>query len=331
MKNLITLLAIVVVSINANAQTLLESYKPVLKSTLSRSVNIDQKKGYTIEQVKPTIYVITDGIWQSVAIVTDEGVVLIDAPESFGMNIQKAVQEVTSKPIVTLIYSHGHSDHIGGSQYLKNIKDLQIIALESQANFLREQNDPRRLVPNFTFTGSYVLNKGGKRIYLSNALNYHSPEGDLFISIPADKFLMVVDVLAPGYVPFKNFDLSNNMHNYLKAFDQILAYDFDVFVGGHLTAIGNRADVIISKEYAYDVYTTVKRVHSNTNMMEVMAGAAQKIGWDNKFLLFDVFLNKIIDESTIELEKRWIDRLSGVDVFTKSNVSTMLNYVRWDD
>ncbi len=39
---------------------------------------------------------------------------------------------------------------------------------------------------------------------------------------------MAVDTFPPGYVPFMNFDLTMNMHAYLKMFDQLLAYDFDV-------------------------------------------------------------------------------------------------------
>ena len=331
MKNLITLLGIVALSINVHAQKSLESYQPVLQSTLDRSIKVSYEKGYAIEEVKPNIYVLTDGIWQSAAIVTLEGVVLIDVPESFGNNIQKAVAEVTNKPITTLVYTHGHSDHIGGSQYLKNINNLEIIALNDVTDFIREQKDARRLVPTLSFNGAYVLKKGDKEIFLSNHMNYHSNEGDLFVSVPQDKFLLVIDVLAPGYVPFKNLDLSNNVHQYLKVFDQILAYDFDVFVGGHLTSIGNKDDVLQTKAYVKDLYETVKRVHSNTNMMQVMASAAEKIGWNNKYLLFDVFLNKVIDDSYTEIESRWSNKLAGVDVFSKSHVSTMLNYVRWDD
>tara|TARA_R110002096_G_scaffold90936_2_gene205932 strand:+ start:1675 stop:2670 length:996 start_codon:yes stop_codon:yes gene_type:complete len=331
MKNLITLLGIVAVSINVLAQKSLESYQPVLQSTLDRSIKVSYEKGYAIEEVKPNIYVLTDGIWQSAAIVTSEGVVLIDAPESFGNNIQKAVAEVTNKPITTLVYTHGHSDHIGGSQHLKNINNLEIIALNDVTDFIREQKDARRLVPTLSFNGAYVLKKGDKEIFLSNHMNYHSNEGDLFVSVPQDKFLLVIDVLAPGYVPFKNLDLSNNVHQYLKVFDQILAYDFDVFVGGHLTSIGTKDDVLQTKAYVKDLYETVKRVHSNTNMMQVMASAAEKIGWNNKYLLFDVFLNKVIDDSYTEIESRWSNKLAGVDVFSKSHVSTMLNYVRWDD
>jgi len=331
MKNIFTILVLIVTSINLYGQKSLESYQPVLQSTLDRSIKVSYEKGYTIEEVKPNIYVLTDGIWQSVAIVTSEGVVLIDAPESFGVNIQKAVAEVTDKPITTLVYTHGHSDHIGGSKYLNNINNLEIIALRDVTDFIREQNDERRLVPNVSFNGAYVLKKGDKEIFLSNHMNYHSNEGDLFVSVPQDKFLMVIDVLAPGYVPFKNLDLSNNVHQYLKVFDQILAYDFDVFVGGHLTSIGTKEDVLQTKAYVQDLYETVKRIHSNTNMMQVMASAAEKIGWNNKYLLFDVFLNKVIDDSYSEIDSRWSNKLAGVDVFSKSHISTMLNYVRWDD
>ena len=331
MKNLINVILFLALFVQAQAQKSLESYSPVLKSTLDRSIKVDYEKGYTIIEVKPDIYVLTDGIWQSAVIVTSEGVVLIDAPESFGAKIQQAVHEVTEKPITTLVYSHGHSDHIGGSQNLKDVKNLEIISLTKVADFLREQNDPRRLIPNKTFEGAFALKKGDKEILLSNNMNYHSNEGDLFVYIPKDKFLMVIDVLAPGYVPFKNLDISSNIHEYLKVFDQILAYDFDVFVGGHLTSIGDRNDVLESKAYVMDVYETVKRVHAKTNLMEVMSEAASKIGWDNKFLLFKVFLDKVIDDSTIEIESRWIGRLAGVDVFGRSHASTMLLYVRWDD
>jgi len=89
------------------------------------------------------------------------------------------------------------------------------------------------------------------------------------------------------------------MHGYLKAFDQIQAYGFDVFVGGHLTAIGNREDVLITRAYVMDLNETVKRVHGTTDMMAV--------------------------------NTRWAARLAGLDVWPHSHASTTLNYIRWDD
>jgi hypothetical protein len=41
----------------------------------------------------------------------------------------------------------------------------------------------------------------------------------------------------------------------MKVFDELLAYKFDTFVGGHLTSIGTRQDV---EMFTMDVYNTVK-------------------------------------------------------------------------
>jgi len=219
-----------------------------------------------------------------------------------------------------------------GSGVFADAPGLKIVALESVHDFLDEKQDPNRLVPNLTFEKRKTIRMGSKRIELINARGYHSDEGDLFIYLPDDRFLMAIDTLAPGYVPFMDFDLSSNFHRYLKVFDEILEYDFDVFVGGHLTHLGGRRDVELTKEYALDVYRTTKRVHSETDLMKVMARTAEAAGgWDNKYLLFRAFLDEVIETSAREIERRWAGRLANVDVFVESHVRTALIYVRWDD
>jgi hypothetical protein len=117
----------------------------------------------------------------------------------------------------------------------------------------------------------------------------------------------------------------------MKVLDQLLAYDFTTFCGGHLTQTGGRQDVEIAKEFALDVYKTVKRVHNNMDQNAVAAEAAKTIGWDNKFLLFKAILDKVTEESMKELRPRWINRLAGVDVWLESQVRAAIIYVRWDD
>ena len=120
-------------------------------------------------------------------------------------------------------------------------------------------------------------------------------------------------------------------HQYLKIFDELLAYKFDTFVGGHLTSIGTREDVEISKEFTLDVDDTVKRVHNNMDQTAVWSATAKAVGPDNEFLIFKVLLDKVVDDSVKELQPRWINRLAGVDVWLPSHVRTALIYVRWDD
>ena len=146
------------------------------------------------------------------------------------------------------------------------------------------------------------------------------------------KFLLAIDTIAPGYVPFSGFDLSSNLHEYQKIFDDILAYDFEVFVGGHLGNLGTRRDVELTAACTKDVYETVKRIHDGADMMAIMGVTAKEAGgFDNKYPLFKTFLDKVVADATKEIEARWIDKLAGTDVFTDSHVRKALIYVRWDD
>jgi glyoxylase-like metal-dependent hydrolase (beta-lactamase superfamily II) len=339
MKALIFTLAIgVVSSANLLAQTsqedspeALRRYVRVLPSVKAQYWEIDPQLGYAVRSVGGGVYVVSDNKWQSAFLVTDEGVIVFDAPASFGKSLPSAIAKVTDKPVKMLVYSHIHKDHLGGSVAFKDVKNLKIIALDGVAEFLKELNDPTRLVPNETFPSKRTLALGGKTVELVRH-SYHSSDGDLFIYVPQAKFLMAVDSVTPGYAPFQGFDLTTNFHQYLKVFDQLLAYDFDTFVGGHLTSVGIRRDVEVAKEYTLDVYNTVKRIHNSIDQAAVVAKAVETIGTDeNEFLLFKVLLDKVTDDAVRELQPRWIRRLAGVDVWLPSHVRTALIYVRWDD
>jgi glyoxylase-like metal-dependent hydrolase (beta-lactamase superfamily II) len=313
-----------------DSQEDLRKYVPLLPSVKANRWKLDPAVGYAVKSMGGGVYVISDNGWQSAFLVTDEGVVVFDAPASFGKNIPSAIAKITDKPIKMLVYSHVHKDHIGGSAALKNIPGLQIIALEGVSDFLKGMNDPDRLVPTATFKSEKILKLGGRTVELT-AHHYHSAEGDLFIYIPHARFMMAVDSVTAGYAPFQGFDLTENFDEYLKMFDELLAYDFDNFCGGHLTDTGTKKDVEITKEYTYDVYKTVKRIHNNLDQAAVTAQAARTVGTDNEFLLFKVVLDKVARGSVAELQPRWINRLAGVDVWLESHVRTALIYVRWDD
>ena len=322
-------------SFNASSQAKeadqLPNYVPVLPQIKARALAVDPQKGYVVKQVKPNVYVITDGIYQSAFVTTGKGVILFDAPESLAQHIVKAVTETTDEPIVQLVYSHAHLDHIAGAGLLvKQVPKLTIVAEADTAAFLREKKDLRRPIPTSTFTNQRTLKLGTMTVELTKG-QWHSPEGDLFVYLPERKFLMAIDTLAAGHVPFMDFDLSTNMHAYLKVFDQLLAYDFDVLVPGHLTYLADRQDVQMTKDYALDVYKTVKRIHDGTDQMKVMSAAAQKYSWDNKFAIFRTLLDGVVEQCAAEIQGRWIDKLAGVDVFGASHCRAALIYARWDD
>jgi glyoxylase-like metal-dependent hydrolase (beta-lactamase superfamily II) len=309
----------------------LPDFKPVPPAIAARILPVDPKKGYLVKQLKPDVYLITDGGYQSVFLTTGKGVILLDAPPSFGTKIVRAVSEVTSEPIVELVYSHSHLDHISGApDVLKDVPNVKIMAEERVGEFLREKKDPRRPVPMQTFKDHYTLTLGSATIEMRHG-RWHSNEGDLYIYLPTKKVLMAIDAFPPGYAQFMDFDLTADFRDYLAMFDKLLAYDFDVLVGGHLGFPGNRNDVRVAKDYTMDVYRTVKRIHDSTDQTRVVSDAAAKYGWDNKMALFRSLLDPMMDECAKEIVSRWSNRLASVDVYARTQCHTALIYARWDD
>jgi glyoxylase-like metal-dependent hydrolase (beta-lactamase superfamily II) len=153
---------------------------PVLDPVKAGFWQIDPKLGYAVRSVGGGVYVLSDNRWRSAFLVTDEGVIVFDAPASYGKSIPSAITGVSDKPIKMLVYSHAHKDHIGGSAAFKDIKDLKIVALDTVGGFLKEMGDPDRLPPNVTFKAESKLKLGGRTIELTRHA-YHSNEGDLFM------------------------------------------------------------------------------------------------------------------------------------------------------
>src|SRR5580658_4185026 len=88
------------------------AYVPVLPSVKAKFWKIDPALGYAVKNVGGGVYVISDNMWQSAFLVTDDGVIVFDAPATFGKDIPSAIAKVTGKPIKMLVYSHIHKDHI---------------------------------------------------------------------------------------------------------------------------------------------------------------------------------------------------------------------------
>ena len=175
----------------------LRDHVPVLPAVRAKYWNIDPAVGYGMKDFGNGVYALSDNGWQSAFLVTDAGVIVFDAPASYGKHIPEAVAKVTNKAIKMLVYSHIHKDHIGASVAFKNIPGLQIIALDTVSDFLKEMNDPNRLIPTETFKTSKTIKLGGETVELTRH-NYHSNEGDLFIYVPEAKFLMAVDSVSSG-------------------------------------------------------------------------------------------------------------------------------------
>ena len=284
---------------------------------------IDPAKGYYVEEINNGLYWVTEGSYTLMFLVTDEGVVIVDAPPSIGPNILNAVAEVTDKPITHVIYTHSHADHIGAAGLYP--ADATYIAHADTADQLTQSfSNAEHLIPygvpaggsqvplpTVTFDDKYTLEVGGQVLELEYRGPAHEP-GNIYVYAPAQKTLMLVDVIFPGWSPFKNLALAEDIPAYFQAHDEVLSYDFETFIGGHLGRPGTREDVQTQKEYIKDIEANAAQALQTVDFMAI----AQDVGFANPWLLFDVYLDAVAQECADLTEPNWVDRLGGVDVFT---------------
>lgn len=306
------------------------SYLSVLEKTKKRVLPLDPKTMLYVAEVKENLFVVNDVAYQSAFLKTGKGVIVFDAPASYGAKLPEIIKKhVPDEEIRYLVYSHSHKDHIGGSHGFKGIKGLKVIAHQKVADTVRSRKDADLIVPNITFEDKYTLTLGREKVELKDHGNFHSSDADIFIYLPRQKFLYVIDIMAPGYVPFKGLDLTVNLHRYLTIFDEMLVYDFDTFLGGHLNVLGNRQDVEETRDYVRDVEAISKDVLNTTSPGPLFEEVASKIGDNpNPYLGYSYYLETMAKKCASQIIEKWKTRLSGVDVWAESHCGTLQDYLR---
>ena len=86
----------------------------------------------------------------------------------------------------------------------------------------------------------------------------HSPD-NIFVYAPRHRTLMVVDVLFPGWVPFKNLAVHRTSPGWVRAHDIAMDYGWTTLVGGHLGRLGVRADGELQRQYIRDLDDSVRQ------------------------------------------------------------------------
>src|SRR5499433_108296 len=218
---------------------------------------IPKDKGYFVKEVKDGLYWLTDGAYGTIFLVHSKGVIAVDPLPTLGPRYLKAIAEVTDKPVTHVIYSHEHTDHIGAADLFP--KTAIFIAHKETAAILARRNDPRRPVPKVTFDKSYTL-KAGEQTLLLEYKGVNHELGNIFIYAPRQKVLMLVDVVYPGFMPYKNLGIAEDVQGYIQAHADALAYDFDVFVGGHVSRLGTRKDVEVAAQFVNELRSTAASV-----------------------------------------------------------------------
>ena len=311
---------------------------------------------YHIAELNKGLFYITDGTYQMMMLVAQEGIILVDAPPSIGVNgmdpsksislvdVVYSIDETQGKPIKKMIYSHSHLDHIGAASLVQDaFPDVEIVAHKETNHLIKSgsgeiqgllqgmgTNPPP--VATEVFAKEKKVELGKQKLKLSYKGATHEP-GNIFIYAPKQKVLMLVDVIFPGWSPFNNLAVAKSVREYIEAYDEVLAYKFNTFIGGHLGRLGTRADVKEGKMYIQDIKNNALAALQNPANFTIF-GIVQ----DNPLGAFNIYLNEVacdcanktLDATMTPSGKDWRDRLGSADINTITHCWTMSESMRID-
>jgi glyoxylase-like metal-dependent hydrolase (beta-lactamase superfamily II) len=278
-----------------------------------------QGTDYDLQEIKNGVYMMSADGYNSMFLVTGEGVVVVDAPPGIGDKIFAAVLEVTDEPITHLIYSHAHKDHIGAAHLFENVT---VIAHNETSKTLKERNDPDRPVPDRNFTREMNLQIGDQVLQLLYPGPYHE-QGNIFVYLPEHKVLMAVDHVVPGGIPWKHLSNTPDVPAFINSIDQALAIDFDVFVPGH-GQTGTRQDIIVQHEYVADLRENAMAALNEVNFTE----ATRDVQGSNA--MTEAYFNALTKSCADKINAKWQRELEGVGVWTDEHCEKMIISTRVD-
>ena len=181
-----------------------------LVTTLATTSNLTAQGNVAeIEQVKNNLYVNTGGGGNTGALVTDDGVVIVDTKNpGWADAILEKIRTVTDQPVTMIINTHTHGDHVGSN--IDFARPVEVIAhtntktnMEGMDAFQSENG--RQYLPSRTYDERLTLLDGANQIDLYHFGAGHT-SGDSIVVFPALGVAHTGDLFAWKGVPYIDVD-----------------------------------------------------------------------------------------------------------------------------
>lgn len=232
--------------------------------------------------------------------VGDKGVLLVDASNTVvPADMLAAIKRFTDLPVKALVYSHMHTDHVGGSYRLRDALkeqgiDLRIIASASAAREIKaHQNNaapPTEVIPD----GRSIFKFESFKFVLGTPIVAAHSASDSYVLTP-DGVIMYVDFNYPGRVPLGYISSSYNITGWIDFLRHVLGEEWKFANLGHAN-VGYKRDILKTFDYLgdlYDAYLTEIAPSWATGQ-----GIADSIKQNGPGLTAGVFWSNYVDKSS---------------------------------
>jgi hypothetical protein len=138
---------------------------------------------------------------------------------------------------------------------------------------------------------------------------------------------MVVDVIFPGWMPWRRFAVAQDIPAYFAQVKEINAMNFDTLVGGHVTRTGTPADVAMQLSFIEDLKTAAATALKTTVPGEGLT-LADRSG--NPWAVFDNYIDRVAIACVNQLTPKWSTKLAAYDVYIWDQCYSMEQSLRID-
>jgi glyoxylase-like metal-dependent hydrolase (beta-lactamase superfamily II) len=252
-------------------------------ATLSLAVTTNSQQGEQIlevDQLKENLFVFRGGGGNSAALITRDGVVLVDTKlAGWGQTLIDKLNELTSNPVTTIINTHTHTDHVSGN--VEFPASVDIVAHENTPAFMEswrptagrgrdedgdgrdDREDVFRIsggmgLPTITFEERMTIGRGADQIDLYYFGRGHTG-GDAWVVFPSLRIMHAGDMFPGKQIPLMDTNNGGSGVDYpatlSKAYSTIT--DIDTIITGHSTYM-TRDDLREYAEFMNEFVTVVR-------------------------------------------------------------------------
>ena len=235
-----------------------------------------------IQRLTDRTYWVWSNVYSVTMYVGDKGVLLIDTPENFPVEkFLEEMKQVTPLPVMAVVYSHVHVDHVAGVKVLheamrKQGIDLRIIASESAVREIDAHKGmvmmPTEVIPN----GYGTFKFEGQTFKHTTPVNVAHTGADSYTITP-DGVAHVVDFFYPGILPLAQTSGVKDLTGYIYFLRSLLGDDWDFANLGH-DNVGYKADIETTFEYHNDLYNAAYKMWPGFGAEGLQAGRGQHAG-----------------------------------------------------
>ena len=190
----------------------------------------------TLRQIIPGHHVYSSSTYNSGIIVTNAGVVVLDAlnTEAVARAQREAIANTIKQPVRVLVSSTFHDNYSKGNVAYADVLKIgtedyraDLLALMQRQKVSAEEQAAR--LPNQTFRDRLTLYFGGKEIQILFVGRAHT-RGDSIIFVPQDRIVYLSELYFADQFLFINDGYGID---WLRALDAVEALGADIFVPGH--------------------------------------------------------------------------------------------------